>query len=74
MAQTASSGLEALRAQLGDDVPAGLGQLSETQLHDLADAIHSARRRQAQAFAQAGERALDRVPRLLRGPIRKIAG
>jgi hypothetical protein len=70
----ARKGLEELRTQLGGDVPPAVAKLSDTQLRDLADAIHEARRRQARAFAEAGERALDRVPRLLRGPIRKIAG
>jgi hypothetical protein len=70
----AKKGLEELRTQLGGDVPPGVAKLSDAQLRDLADAIHEARRRQARAFAEAGERALDRVPRLLRGPIRKIAG
>lgn len=70
----AKKGLQELQAQLGQDVPAGLKQLSDAELGDLAQAIRDARRRQNHAFAEAGDRALDRVPRLLRGPIRKVVG
>ena len=40
----------------------------------LADSVQAARRRQAAELAAAGEQALGHVPRLLRGPIRKIVG
>ena len=33
-----------------------------------------ARRRQAKALADAGDRALGQIPRLLRGPVRRIVG
>jgi hypothetical protein len=66
--------LEALRKQLNGKVPAGLLELEHEQLEHLAQAVHEARRRQAQALAEAGERALGHVPRLLRGPIRRIVG
>jgi hypothetical protein len=64
----------ALEEQLGARLPAGVGGLAEAELQDLADAVRSARRRQAKALAEAGERALGRIPRLLRGPVRKVAG
>jgi hypothetical protein len=64
----------ALEAQLGHRAPEGLERLSEEELSDLGEAVKLARRRQAAALADAGERALNRIPRLLRGPIRKIAG
>ncbi len=64
----------ALEAQLGGSLPRGLSGLSASELDDLADAVHTARRRQAVALAEAGDRALARIPRLLRGPIKKIAG
>ncbi|MGE5617473.1 MAG: hypothetical protein ACM3UX_00900 [Candidatus Woesearchaeota archaeon] len=64
----------ALEAQLGASVPKGVCALSETELGDLAEAVQSARRRQTLSLAEAGERALNRIPRLLRGPVRKIVG
>ncbi len=64
----------ALEAQLGGSAPAGVRALSETELNDLAEAVQSARRRQTASLAEAGDRALNRIPRLLRGPVRKIVG
>jgi hypothetical protein len=64
--------LEALRKQLNGEVPAALRELEPEHLEHLASAVHEARRRQGQALAQAGERAFSHVPRLLRGPIRRI--
>lgn len=66
--------IQALRQQLGGSPPAGLSALSEEQLRDLAAAIADARHRQAAALEEAGARALGRIPRLLRGPVRKLAG
>jgi hypothetical protein len=63
---------DALSAQLARTPPEGLRQLSAAELTDLAAAIREARHRQAHALAQAGDRALDHVPRLLRGPVRRI--
>jgi hypothetical protein len=68
------SGLEGLEAELGDSLPAGLSALSDEQLGDLAQAVKDARRRQAAALAAAGERALEHIPRLLRGPVRRVVG
>jgi hypothetical protein len=64
----------ALRAQLGGSAPKALRQLSGDELTDLANAVRTARRRQTKALADAGERALGHIPRLLRGPVRKIVG
>ena len=64
----------ALEAQLGSRAPKGLHALSADELTDLSEAVRTARRRQAEALTVAGERALSRIPRLLRGPIRKVAG
>ncbi|HEX8976935.1 MAG TPA: hypothetical protein VF781_10520 [Solirubrobacteraceae bacterium] len=69
-----STELEALRAHLGDAPPAGLRSLPDVHLADLADAISQARRHQREALAAAGDRALSHVPRLLRGPIRRVVG
>lgn len=65
---------EALRARLGGDAPDGLRALSAAQLKDLNKAISESRRRQGHALAAAGDRALSHVPRVLRGPIRRITG
>ncbi len=64
----------ALEEQLGASLPKGVGVLAEEDLEDLGEALRVARRRQAKALAEAGERALSRIPRVLRGPVRKVAG
>lgn len=65
----------ALRAELGAAPPKGLDALSEEQLADLTAAIHDARARDKAALARAMQDALGHIPRLLRGPVRKmIAG
>jgi hypothetical protein len=66
--------IEKLATELGGEAPIGLSRLGDDQLRDLTEAIRNARRRQAQALAQAGERALGHIPRLLRGPIRRVLG
>jgi hypothetical protein len=66
--------IHALKQQLGAAPPPGLAVLSEDQLQDLTAAIADARRRQGEALKEAGDRALGRIPRLLRGPVRKVAG
>ncbi|MDQ6835961.1 MAG: hypothetical protein M3016_07205 [Actinomycetota bacterium] len=68
------NGFDTLRAQLGGQPPEGLRMLTGEQLADLAEAIGDARRRQNRALAAAGERALSHIPRLLRGPVRRIVG
>jgi hypothetical protein len=70
----AKNALSQLREQLSGDVPEGVSRLDDAALVDLAHAIRDARHREGQALAAAGERALERVPRLLRGPIRKVVG
>jgi hypothetical protein len=70
----ADDGLTELRTQLGGEVPEGLRRLSDADLRDLAAAVRDARHRQSAALAASGERALQHVPRLLRGPIRKLVG
>jgi hypothetical protein len=67
-------GIEKLEAELGGAVPPGCSRLTDAEVRDLTGAIHVARRRQAQALAQAGERALGHIPRVLRIPIRRVLG
>jgi hypothetical protein len=67
-------GVAALAAQLRDTPPEGLAALSDADLHHLASAVQASRRRQAAELDAAGEQALSHIPRLLRGPIRKVIG
>lgn len=64
----------ALSAQLGGTAPDSLRELTVDELRDLGAAVADARHRQAAALAEAGDRALSHIPRLLRGPIRRIVG
>ena len=68
------AGRRALKEQLGNRLPKGVTALADEELEDLAEAVRAARRRQAKALADAGERALNKIPRVLRGPVRKAAG
>ena len=62
-----------LRDALGKTPPKGLaGALSEEQLADLARAVSAARERQSAELRAAIDGAFDGVPRLLRGPLRKV--
>lgn len=63
-----------LAEQLGAAPPAGVAALDPAHQQDLADALRSARRRQAQALAEAGNDALRFVPAVLRPAIRKAVG
>ncbi len=73
-ARKAQKEFDALRARLGDTPPASLRELAGPELEDLDTAIAEARRRQGEALAAAGERALGHIPRLLRGPVRRVVG
>lgn len=65
---------EALRVQLGGKLPDGLRKLDVEQIRHLDEAVREARHRQARALAAAGDHALRHVPRILRGPVRRIVG
>lgn len=64
------------RAQLekdfGGPLPPGLAALSEDQHEVLATALSQAQERQAAALSQATEHGLDFIPKLLRGPVKKV--
>lgn len=66
--------LHELRDQLRADPPRALRTLAEEDLRHLAEAIRGARARQAAALEHAAEHGYSYVPRLLRGPIRRILG
>jgi hypothetical protein len=70
----ADEAFAALADQLGGGVPGALKQLEPEQLRDLTTAIGDTRRRHKAALAAGGEQALGMIPRLLRGPIRRIVG
>jgi hypothetical protein len=60
-----------LESSLGQ-LPPGVRGLDPAHLEHLAAALAEARRAQARELAAAGERGLRFVPRLLRGPVRKL--
>lgn len=70
----ADTGFTALRRALDGSAPESLKALDAADLEHLATAVSESRRRQRRALAEAGDRALGHVPRLLRGPIRRLAG
>jgi hypothetical protein len=61
-----------LEPELGGSVPEGLDALSEDELDEFAGIVRAAKRSQSQELELAVEQALDIVPRLLRGTMRKI--
>jgi hypothetical protein len=68
-------GFGALAKELGAKPPGTvLDALSEAELRELADAIHAARRRQSAALKAAGDRALNNLPWVVRGPVKRIVG
>lgn len=69
-----TEGFTRLSAELRATPPAGLQRLDEDQLHDLADAVRDMCRREGAELEAAGEQALSHIPRLLRGPVRKVVG
>ena len=66
--------LAALRNELGGKPPKAVAALDDEHLQALADAIAKAKQRQARALEKATDEAFDNLPRLLRGPVRKILG
>jgi hypothetical protein len=66
--------MDALREALRADPPAGCGALSGDDLANLAAAIEAARTRQREELHAAIDAAYGQLPRLLRGPLRKVLG
>jgi hypothetical protein len=69
---SAEEGHVQLEAALGGALPDGVRALRPEHLDHLAGALTAARASQERALAAAGERSLRFVPRLLRGPVRKV--
>jgi hypothetical protein len=67
-------GLAVLARQLRAEPPAAVSGLAEEHLTHLAGAVQAARRRQAEQLQGASDQALEHIPRLLRGPIKKMVG
>lgn len=67
-----SDARRALQRELDGMVPDGLSTLTDEELTDLADLLHDMKQRQSQALDVAIEETLGIVPRLVRGPVRKV--
>ncbi len=67
----ATKGAEALREELGASAPKAL---SSAEAGDLGEAIRTARERQSAELRASINSAYDHIPRLLRGPVRKVLG
>jgi len=61
-----------LENELDGRVPDGLSALKEEELTDFADRLHAAKECQSQALESGIDQALEIVPRLARGSVRKI--
>lgn len=61
-----------LEHELGARLPDGLSVLSAAELERLTGLLRDAKRRQARELGEGVEESLDFVPRLMRGPVRKI--
>jgi hypothetical protein len=66
--------MDALREALRAEPRPGCEKLAAADADDLAAAIRSARERQGAELRAALNGAYDHVPRLLRGPLRKVFG
>jgi len=64
--------LRALETELGGRPPDGLEALSDAQLRAFTGRLHDAKAHQSEALEAAVEQALEIVPRMVRGPVRKI--
>ncbi len=67
-----AKGIGALEAELGGHVPDGLAKLTDAQLSAFTGMLREAKQRQSGALESAVEEALEIVPRMVRGPVRKI--
>lgn len=61
-----------LEREYGGPLPPGLAALAPEHQQALAEAIDAARTRQAHALAKATDHGLDFIPKLLRGPVKKV--
>jgi hypothetical protein len=61
-----------LKSELGGKVPHGMDGLTEADMAAFAGILHDAKARQSRALEEAVDDALEIVPRLLRGAVRRI--
>ncbi|HUR84480.1 MAG TPA: hypothetical protein VMY78_03985 [Solirubrobacteraceae bacterium] len=64
--------IDILEGELDARVPEALDVLGRDDLLLLADLLHDAKAHQAQELDEGVEASLEIVPRLMRGPVRKI--
>lgn len=64
--------LRALGAELGGRPPASLEAIADKDLRAFTVLLRDAKQRQSEALEAATEEALEIVPRIVRGPVRKI--
>ncbi len=67
-----ASAVDILEDELRAPMPEGLEVLSAEELQILAELLADAKARQAEELEEAVRESLEIVPRLMRGPIRKI--
>ncbi|MCK5770972.1 hypothetical protein [Algiphilus sp.] len=65
-------GRKALRRAIDDEPPPGVDALDDASAQALATLIEDSRRAQQRQLQDALERALGYLPRLLRGPVRRV--
>lgn len=61
-----------LETEFGGALPPGLAALGEADATRLVEAIEAARTRQSAALGAATDSGLEFIPRLLRGPVKKV--
>lgn len=69
---TMATATDTLERELGAALPEGLEALSASELATLAALLAAAKKRQARELTDGVEDSLNFVPRLMRGPVRKI--
>lgn len=64
--------VDILEGELGGEVPEGFTTLTDDQLLALADLLQDAKARGQEELEEGVADSLNFVPRLMRGPVRKI--
>jgi hypothetical protein len=67
-----ANAVRALEAELGGAAPDSVSKLTDAQLSAFTDLLRTAKRRQSGALESAMQESLEIVPRMVRGPVRKI--
>jgi len=62
----------ALEQELDGRIPDGLSTLKDDELSELAELLRTAKQRQSQALDQGIDEALEIVPRVARGSVRRM--